>query len=505
MRYNILSLLVAVGLIGSASVYADTFGSGANQFTIDFTTIGNPGNAADPLTGYGSVGYNYRIATYETSINQILSATSNGLVGVSAGSQYWNTNWNTPAFGISWLQAAAFVNWLNTSTGHHAAYNLTYTGGVYSMALWQSGQSGYDPSNPFRNSLSTYFLPSENDWYKAAYYDPNKNSGSGGFWLYPTGSDTPPTPIDNQNAGSVSGTAIYNGQYSYDLNRAAAVNKAGGLSPYGTMGQGGNVWDMTESTYDGANTDPSALRVARGGTWETSDIYLQSTHRQPNDFNNPDGYGVQGFRVASVNSNSAQFITNNLTLSLSRAYEAQSFKVGSASITPSPIWKSFSTIDLISQLKKSCPSIITPRATLQVLVDTNDNIHTQVKNENSTNLVNISDVLKIKIGTNGVSSGSLNTTSAISTINNLSTIEIAYDDTAINSSNGMNFTIHAICSSSVLTTPTKTNGVFLVKSTLSTTGGVGDGYYLSTNGKNYFIIRNTAVNAVGGGYLDFQK
>jgi len=200
-----------------------------------------------------------------------------------------------------------------------------------------------------------------------------------------------------------------------------------------------------------------------------------------------------------------QFITNNLTFSLSRGYEAKSFKVGSTSITPAPIWKVFSNSDLLTQLKKSYPSIVTPRASLQVLVDTNDNIFTQVKNANSTTVVNISDVLKIKIGTNGVSSGSLNTTSAISTINNLSTMEIAYDDTAINSSNGMNFKIHAICSSSVLTTPTKTNGVFLVRSSFSTTGGVGDGYSWSTNGSSYFIIRNTAVNAVGSGYLDFQK
>ena len=56
VKKTILPLLFALGIIGSASVHADTFGTGANQFTIDFTTIGNAGNAAD-TTGYGSVGY----------------------------------------------------------------------------------------------------------------------------------------------------------------------------------------------------------------------------------------------------------------------------------------------------------------------------------------------------------------------------------------------------------------------------------------------------------------
>jgi hypothetical protein len=42
-----------------SAAHADTFGSGANTFDIDFTTIGN---AADN-TGYGDVAYTYRIGT----------------------------------------------------------------------------------------------------------------------------------------------------------------------------------------------------------------------------------------------------------------------------------------------------------------------------------------------------------------------------------------------------------------------------------------------------------
>ena len=73
-------LLLATAILAGASLtaaHADTFGTGANQFTLDFTTIGNANNSAD-TTGYGSVGYDYRIGTYEISRNQIDKATASG-------------------------------------------------------------------------------------------------------------------------------------------------------------------------------------------------------------------------------------------------------------------------------------------------------------------------------------------------------------------------------------------------------------------------------------------
>ena len=38
----------------------------ASPVTMDWVTVGNAGNAADPTTGFGSVGYEYRIGTYDT-------------------------------------------------------------------------------------------------------------------------------------------------------------------------------------------------------------------------------------------------------------------------------------------------------------------------------------------------------------------------------------------------------------------------------------------------------
>jgi hypothetical protein len=281
----------------------DTFGTGTNQFGIDFVTVGNPGNSND-TTGYGGVPYSYRIGKYTISQNQIDAATRNGLQNVTAGA--WSGD--QPAANISWYEAAAYVNWLNTSQGYRPAYNLTYTNGAWSMALWPASPDTngnvawtLGGTNLFRNALCHYFLPSENEWYKAAYYDPNKNGGSGGYWLYPTGSDSAPTPVAS---GSAAGTAVYNQPWGND---PASVFQAGGISPYGTMGQGGNVWQWEETGESGNNNNVLGNRVCLGGAWgDGADLIHYITRYVTPPVYEDFGHG---FRVASVDDS---WLTNGL-------------------------------------------------------------------------------------------------------------------------------------------------------------------------------------------------
>jgi formylglycine-generating enzyme required for sulfatase activity len=274
-------------------VHADTFGSGANQFNIDFVTIGNPGNA-DDNTGYGSVARTYRMGKYEVSESMIASYNA-----LSGGPSISPTTRGAakPAGNLSWNEAARFVNWLNTSKGYSPAYKFTTSGGNDSIALWAGADAGYDASNPFRNSNAHYFLPSEDEWYKAAYYDPTKNSGTGGYWDYATGSDTAPTAVAG---GTASGTAVYGQTIAAG---PANVTNAGGLSPYGTMGQSGNVSEWNESGALAPNDSTTEARVYRGGYWANPSFSLSPTGR-----NNvqPDGESdAIGFRVASVPEPSA--------------------------------------------------------------------------------------------------------------------------------------------------------------------------------------------------------
>jgi formylglycine-generating enzyme required for sulfatase activity len=274
----------------------NNFGTGTNSFTLDFVTIGNPGNPTD-TTGYGWVPYTYQVGTYDISVNQLNAATANGVAGLSNG--YWTGD--QPASWNSWYQAAAFVNWLNTSQGYAPAYNLTWNGSSYTMALWPAAQAWtLGGTNLYRNANCCYFLPSENEWYKAAYYDPTlPNSRAslgrppGGYWHYPQVINTAPTAVAS---GTTAGTAVYNQTNSQS---PASVFQAGGLSPYGTMGQGGNVFQWMESAFSGSNTNPAGTRVIRGGSWSDTANNLQSSNRSAITPDSTGGY-VVGFRVARI-------------------------------------------------------------------------------------------------------------------------------------------------------------------------------------------------------------
>lgn len=321
------TLVTAIALLGSAlaqtpgTVTSDTFGSGGNQFSIDFVSIGDSGNAIDPATGYGAVPYAYRIGKYTISQNQVNAALANGLQNVTSDTlhdaiQLVGT-YAGPACDISWFSAAAYVNWLNTSSGYAPAYNIVYTNGAWSMAIWPEGQAWtLGGTNLFRNAQCHYFLPSDNEWYKAAYYDPLLSGGSGGYWPYTTGSSNPPSQVSNAQLGK-GGAGWNNGGAGTNANTIvyglsswcapADVTQCGGLSPYGTMGQGGNAAQWVETTSDELNTNPYANRKAMGYSYVQVStnpgwIPLSSTEDNGASQLSPSSAykGWIGFRVASV-------------------------------------------------------------------------------------------------------------------------------------------------------------------------------------------------------------
>jgi hypothetical protein len=157
MKRNLLLVLggLCLAVFQSAlNARADTFGSGANSFEIDFVSIGNPGNPPDANPNpAGAVPYSYRIGKYEVSEQMIDKANALGGLGITKdtrGPDY-------PATSVTWFEAARFVNWLNTSTGSVPAYKFD-SGGTFQ--LWQPSDAGYDSTNLYRNKLATYFLPS---------------------------------------------------------------------------------------------------------------------------------------------------------------------------------------------------------------------------------------------------------------------------------------------------------------------------------------------------------
>jgi hypothetical protein len=281
------------------------FGTGGNQFSMEFVTIGNPGNA-DDTTGnpnpVGSVANTYNIGKYEVSRDMIAKASIASGLGITLFdmTSLGGNGVDRPATGVNWAEATRFVNWLNTSQGFHTAYKFSAQPGEvgYNVnetnLLWEVGDTGYDASNRYRNSLAKYFLPSVDEWYKAAYYDPNASGGAGGYWNFPTGSDTAPTAVAS---GTTSGTAIYNQPSSQG---PADITQAGGLSSYGVMGMGGNVYETEETESDLANDNSSNRRGTRGGEWSNplTPNFLSATLRAT--VNVTDVTHNEGFRVASL-------------------------------------------------------------------------------------------------------------------------------------------------------------------------------------------------------------
>jgi formylglycine-generating enzyme required for sulfatase activity len=292
---RLIALLLTVHFCTASADRAlgDTFGSGANTFDIEFVTIGNPGNAADDINANpdfaGSVPYVYRMGKFEISEQMIAKANAEGGLGISKDTR----GPDKPGTPVNWNEAARFVNWLNTSSGSAPAYKFTRQPGEvgYSananIELWTVGDAGYNPNNLYRNSLARFFLPSVDEWYKAAYYDPT----SGVYYDYPTGSDSAPTRVAS---GTAAGTAVYNGQPG-----PADITLAGGLSPYGTMGQGGNVYEWEETDFDLVNGPIPSLsaRGVRGGNWLFNSSILLSSSRGNTS---PTSASNFGFRVASI-------------------------------------------------------------------------------------------------------------------------------------------------------------------------------------------------------------
>jgi len=269
----LLSTVVCLFISGVS--FADTFAEGtANEFTIEFVTISG---ATNPTGGYGIVNNDYRMGKFEITNAQFAKFAANN--------PYW-TGADHPSNNVSWFEAAQFVNWLNTNTENTAAYKFNGT----TFTVWDVTDAGYDASNPFRNSNAKYFLPTENEWVKAAYWNGES------LQAYAT---KPGETLHQGDGISGTGWNYWDGGYATNPPGPWAVG-SGSEELNGTYGMMGNVWEWIESPfYTGAYLSGSE-RGVRGGSFGDTGVvdFLSSFYR---NIATPDiEAGSVGFRVASV-------------------------------------------------------------------------------------------------------------------------------------------------------------------------------------------------------------
>ncbi len=187
-------------------------------------------------------------------------------------------------FAVTWGDAARFANWLTNNQPVGAEGNGTTETGSYTL----NGATSNAALNAVtRNANADYVIPTENEWYKAAYYNPASSS----YYLYTTSSNSQPSNV--LSATGTNNADYYNSGYTDPTNYLTPVGAfADTTSPYGTYDMGGDVFQWNESVYSGPG------RGQRGGAFDYDNVNLQSGF--DDDGFPSDGYVCVGFRVSQV-------------------------------------------------------------------------------------------------------------------------------------------------------------------------------------------------------------
>jgi sulfatase modifying factor 1 len=314
--FSIAAILSAI-IVGSAQAA-----------TISTVPVGYAGNApdtqvmSDGTTGYGAVPYNYRIGKYDVtnaqyaeflnakaassdpyglwnfSMDPSYPQDSPGALSRSGSGPYSYSvkpgNANKPVYYVSWYDAVRFVNWLQNGQGNGDTETGTYlitNGGPNSGTVLvpdATTRMAWASTNSFH-----WLLPSENEWYKAAYY----NAVAASYFQYPFQSNAQPAglaPPGNSNSGDFFNNGFpaynYDGNGSYLTDVGAYPNS---ISPFGSFDMGGDVFQWNDTAI-------GSQYGYRGGWWgddPSSSAASGRGYRRPISESD-----VVGIRVASVGS-----------------------------------------------------------------------------------------------------------------------------------------------------------------------------------------------------------
>jgi formylglycine-generating enzyme required for sulfatase activity len=309
---NTSSLTTAVAALFAAFTVA-TKSHAQPLVTVEMVIVGDPGNADDPNTGLGAVAYEYSIGKYEVTLAQYATflnavaatdaynlynagmATDLNIAGISRTGSSGSYNYsvigsgNRPATFVNWFDAARFANWMHNGATNGASTET----GAYTL-------NGATNGTILKNPEAKWWIPSEDEWYKAAHYDPTPGSPAGNYWHYPTRSDDPPGNAIGNGANeanyrasdvySVTQSANYDTSQNYLTDVGSYSSSA---THYGTYDQGGNAYEWNDAVEDSG-------RGIRGGAWGYLHMTLQSTAGLY-DAPTLDKFGAAlGFRVAGV-------------------------------------------------------------------------------------------------------------------------------------------------------------------------------------------------------------
>jgi formylglycine-generating enzyme required for sulfatase activity len=329
MKANTLTVAVAAVLLAAGAARANVFNMGPGLTSLETVPVGNPGNAGE-LSGEGAGGYGpdricgavpyeYRIGKYEVTAGQyteFLNAVAkidtygvyntsmagptgslgcNILRNGSYGSYTYSvpSDWaNRPVNYMTFWDCCRFANWLHNGQPTGAQGAGTTERGAYTL----DGYNGYDGRTIQRNAGATWAIPSEDEWYKAAYHKNDGNTGS--YFNYPTSSNNAP----GQNMADVSGNNAnyYTSPYVFPIDSGKYTTLVGEFqnsdSPYSTFDMGGNVWEWNEAIISNTYGFYRGLRGGSFSGWSFASLLASGR-----SYDHPAWeYFDYGFRVVQV-------------------------------------------------------------------------------------------------------------------------------------------------------------------------------------------------------------
>jgi hypothetical protein len=300
--------------------------------SLDLVPVGNAGNLNDPLTNRGAVNTAYAISKNEITLNQYCEFLN--AVAKNGGINLWHagmqSNANTAGIARSgsegsyvytvigdddqrpvayinnFFAAARFANWMhNGQPTSGPNVSASTESGAYRLFGTVSGFVYHEPDAKF-------WVPTDSEWYKAAYYQPAAAGGDAdGYWLYPMQTNSVPysdqpgaaTTPDPTRAGNFYKDDGLPNEYDdgYALTGSTASPSGNALTTvgaytsadsfYGTFDQGGSLYEWT--------VQPNSTYALRGGGWGDDELALRATTITPQSLVQSK-FDQLGFRLAAA-------------------------------------------------------------------------------------------------------------------------------------------------------------------------------------------------------------
>lgn len=281
----------------------------------EWVPVGMPSNSPDEETGLGSVATAYEIMRHEVTSEQyaeflravaskedphelwvramgdhVITDLGQGGIRMDVPQCIYRDgqpgDWSyrvaegwehRPVIFVTFYSAMRYANWVHNGRGQAGTPEGRTESGAYDMS------KGIDTT---RQPNANVWIPSEDEWYKAAYFQSAESGGpSGDYWRFPMSTMDRPEKAD---AGSeLTSAAVYSRGFG-GIQPVGSFPNA--KSPWGAQDMGGNVWEWTDTIIHGSK------RVLRGGasahTWQKLDKAVRS-NASPSRW-----YPDTGFRLA---------------------------------------------------------------------------------------------------------------------------------------------------------------------------------------------------------------